>query len=420
MKKCEPQVFGRYMYILQADFEYLINILVQGAFLATITTYLGMSDSLTGIISAFASLGRLFQLLSVFFRRGSVKRFVLRLSLINQSLFVLLYLLPVYNRSAWNVALFVLSVLMSLFFYNVAHPKKTDWFMSMVPNESRGVFTANKEIISLISGIFFNFLMGALIDYYMGNGMPKTAFLIGAGTIFLFSVLHAFTLILTTDKVAVVSEKRTTPFYLFKNKTVIKIAVVALFWYVSTYSTISFYSTYQIKELGFSLTFISAITIASFVVRILFSRFWGVYADRNSFAKMACGCFAVAAFGHLVMTFTVPQNAKIFYVIYLVCYAVAQGGIGSALLNICYDYLPSSKCADALAFSEALGGGIGFLSTFLMSFLVRKIQNDGNSILGINIYAQQVLSVFALVIEIFAIIYIVKFVLSMPRVRGEK
>ena len=55
-----------------------------------------------------------------------------------------------------------------------------------------------------------------------------------------------------------------------------------------------------------------------------------------------------------------------------------------------------------------------------MSFLVRKIQNDGNSILGINVYAQQVLSVFALVIEIFAIIYIVKFVLFMPRVRGEK
>ena len=72
----DPLKRSRIMYIIQADLEYLINILVTGAFLASLTSELGMSDSLTGIISSFASLGCLFQMISVVFRKGSVKKVV--------------------------------------------------------------------------------------------------------------------------------------------------------------------------------------------------------------------------------------------------------------------------------------------------------------------------------------------------------
>ena len=50
------------MYIFEAALEYLISILVPGSFLATITKELGISDSLTGILSSVISLGCLFQL----------------------------------------------------------------------------------------------------------------------------------------------------------------------------------------------------------------------------------------------------------------------------------------------------------------------------------------------------------------------
>lgn len=43
---------SRLMYIFEAALEYLISILVTGSFLATITKELGISDSLTGILSS--------------------------------------------------------------------------------------------------------------------------------------------------------------------------------------------------------------------------------------------------------------------------------------------------------------------------------------------------------------------------------
>ena len=44
---------SRNLYIVEAALEYFIAIIVGGAFLAKVSTSLGISDSLTGIISSF-------------------------------------------------------------------------------------------------------------------------------------------------------------------------------------------------------------------------------------------------------------------------------------------------------------------------------------------------------------------------------
>ena len=85
---------SRLMYIFEAALEYLVSILVTGSFLATITKELGISDSLTGILSSVISLGCLFQLLSLSVRRAKVKKLVVILSVINQAFFMLLYVIP--------------------------------------------------------------------------------------------------------------------------------------------------------------------------------------------------------------------------------------------------------------------------------------------------------------------------------------
>ena len=80
------------MYIIQAALEYFISIMVTGSFLATITKELGFSDSLTGILSSLVSLGCLFQLFSLSIRKTKVKRFVIIFSIINQLIFVSMWL----------------------------------------------------------------------------------------------------------------------------------------------------------------------------------------------------------------------------------------------------------------------------------------------------------------------------------------
>ena len=410
------------MYIIQADLEYLITLLVSGAFLATLTTQLGMSDGLTGIISAFTSLGCLFQMVSIIFRRGSVKKFVIWISLINQVLFIILYLIPL-GSAPYLKYLFIACLFFALFIYNVAHPKKIDWLMSMVDENKRGVFTANKEIISLITGIFFNMIMGAVMDYFKLKGQIKIALIIGAITLFVLSVLHTATLIFAADKKTSEIEKTKVSFKenisFYKEKSTLKLAFVFILWYISNYSTCSFYGTYQIKELGFSLTTVSIIAIVSSMVRISVSRFWGSYADKNSFAKMLCICLGFTVVAHLFAALSTPSNGIVMFSLYSIFFYIGQGGIVSGLLNICFDYMPFHRRADFMAFSQALAGLSGFLTTLAISPLVTYIQNKGNVFLGINVYAQQITSIIAVLFGVISVIYIIFVILPMKRIRGK-
>jgi Na+/melibiose symporter-like transporter len=397
------------MYILQAAFEYLISLLVSGSFLATLTKHLGFSDSLTGILSSVISLGCLFQLLSILIRRKTVKRFVIITSLINQVLFMLLYVIPVINvPKPVKTAVFVAVIFLAYLVYNVAHPKKINWLMSLVDSNRRGSFTANKEIVSLVSGMVFSFGMGALIDRFVESGKTKTAFIVSAGVIFALMVIHSLTMIFSVEKECPSIDKaslKQSVTELFKNKQVLKIAVMFLLYYSATYVSTPFYSTYQIGELGFSLKFVSVIVMCGSVSRIFVSKFWGRYADKTSFAKMVEKCFGFLAVANLCVVFATPANGKVMFLFYYLFHGIVLGGINSALTNLIFERVNEQKRADALAFTQAVAGLSGFLTTLIISPVVALIQQNSNRVFGLPVYAQQFVSAAAFLLTVLAIVY---------------
>lgn len=147
---------SRNWHIIEAALEYFISIMVTGAFLARITRELGFSDSLTGIISAFVSLGCVFQLGAIIFFRGTqhVKRPVIILQGINEILFATVYLCPILplGRTAKTV-LFLICFCGGYMLLNLLRSPKSNWMISLVSDGERGIFTAKKEMFSLISGM---------------------------------------------------------------------------------------------------------------------------------------------------------------------------------------------------------------------------------------------------------------------------
>ena len=409
---------GRLLYIFEAALEYLIAILVASSFLATLTKQLGFSDSLTGILSSVISLGCLFQLLSLTINRKRSKGFVITLSIINQLLFMLLYVIPLSDFQAkTKTAIFVATIFVAYLIYYLAHPKKISWLMSLVDDDRRGIFTANKEIVSLIAGMIFSFVMGAVVDKFAEMGKIRIAFGISAAVMFVITVLHTLSLVFTVEKPIEATEKKSiikNATDVFKNKNILKVTAVFVFYYIANYASVPFYGTYQINELGFSLKFVSLLTIFTSIVRILVSKFWGRYADKKSFAAMIEKCFLVLILSFICVIFSVPSNGKIMFLLYYIFHGIAMGGISSALINMIFDYAPYENRADALAISQATAGVTGFLTTLAISPLVSNIQKSGNVVFGIHLYAQQVVTVISLIVIVFAIIYIKIFFKKKP------
>lgn len=399
------------MYIFEAALEYLISILVTGSFLATITKELGVSDSLTGILSAVISLGCLFQLLSLSVKKTKVKRLVVILSIINQIFFLLLYVIPLTGeKKQIKILLFVVLICAAYIIYNFAHPKKVSWLMSLVDDSRRGAFTANKEIVSLVCGMLFSFLMGAVIDRFTASGEIRTAFILSAVVIFILMLLHTLTLIFTVEE-SPDSKNRNSLAWdkaLLKNKMVIKITGVFVLYNISNFASVPFYGTYQINELGLSLKTVSALVILGNLSRILVSGLWGKYADKKSFAAMTEKCFVFLGISQLCALFTVPSNCTIMFALYYYFYGVAMGGINSALINLVFDYVEPGKRSDSLAIVQAVSGLVGFLTTICLSPLVTLIQNSNNTVFGVHMYAQQICTFISLCFTAVSVIYVRK------------
>lgn len=415
----DPYKTSRRIYIVEAALEYFISILVGGAYLARLATELGISDSVTGILTSLISLGCSFQIIAIFlFGNRSAKRLVTVMHSINQLCFALIYLVPFFDLpKGVKIAAFVVLLLLGHVVNNVVQSPKINWFMSLVDDRERGRFTALKEIVSLIGGVVFSFVMGSLMDMYEARGEIKSSFIVCGIALFVLMLLHTASLIGSREKPAPIKAaegKKHLFAELVGDKSFLKIILVSVLWNVATYTSTPFYGTYQIKELGFSMVFVSVLSTVHAVCRSCFSLPLGRYADRHSFAKMLNICFFVAMVGFAVQAFTVPANGKLFYTAYYLLYAVGMAGINSGSINLIYERVSVEKRVCALALKNTLAGLAGFGATLLSGMLVEHIQTNGNLFLGMPLYAQQVTSAISAAVVAGILVYLNTVVRKLP------
>ncbi|MBR3929393.1 MAG: MFS transporter [Clostridia bacterium] len=402
---------SRLWVIVEAALEYFISIVTSGAYLAKITSALHFSDSLTGVLSSFVSLGCIFQLGSGFvFRRAKrVKGRVIGFQMAYQLLFVVVYLTPVMNaHENLRTGVFLTAFLSAYILINLVRSQKNTWMLSLIDNGKRGSFTAKKEIVSLLSGMIYTYIIGSAIDRYEAAGNMRGAFILLAIVIFSINALHMVSLCLTKERKAENAEKaneRASIKDVVKNKKVMSVMLISVLWYITTYCATPFYGAYQVNQLKFSMRFISILSIVYAIVRSIVSPFMGRLADKHGFVKMAFVCFFVAAAGFLACAFTTPENGKILFSAYNVLNAVSMAGINSAILNIVFSYAPAEIRSQAIALNHAICGVCGFLTTCAASSIVDHIQANENMLWGAHLYPQQVMSAVAVILTLLLLLY---------------
>lgn len=411
LKRADRRKISVGCIIADSAIAYLISITVSGAYLARITLSLGFSDSLTGIISSFLSLGCLAQLAALFMfkKLRSPKKAIIISGLVNHLMHIIVYLTPIMNLpAALKTAIFLVCFCGANLISNVFAANKTDWTYSLIDDRSRGRFTSTNEMISLLTGMGFTYLLGYIVDSLEATGDNGLTFIAGAIIVLVLSVMN-FCSTCGIEDVPAASRGtirvKDTIKGLMENREVRKVVIVCLLWRVASSCATPFYGAYQINELGFSMTFVSVLSIIYSVVRIAFSRVLGSYADKKSFSHMSFVCFLIVGAGFFVNCFTTPANGKVFYTVYYCLYAISMGGINSALTNLVFEHVKGANRRDALAINAAIGGVAGFAATCVMSPVVAHIQNGGNVFMGIHMYAAQFVSVVAFVIVAALAVY---------------
>lgn len=401
---------SRILYIIEAALEYFVAISVGTYYLALIASKIGIPDNVTGILTSFVSLGCGFQILALFLaHKRSVRRYVTVFHVISQLLFSFMYFVPLLPISrGGQTALLIGALLLAQILHNAINSPKINWFMSMVDEDKRGRFTANKEIVSLLGGMVFSFALGQVMDSFSEGGNINTGFIVCGVMLLFLTALHTLTLVFSKEKereeCARFSFKEI--FSLFKNKTILKVIGVFVLWNIASYITISYMGTYQNNELGFNPAFASLVIIVGSTARAIFSRPVGRFADKFSFCKMLYICFGIELVAFLSAVLITPANGKVMYMIFYILYCIGCAGINSSIINLIYDYVGAEERTGALALVNTASGFAGFFATLAVSPLVKHIQSGGNKLFGIQMYAQQLLSLCSAVLVGCLIIYL--------------
>ena len=416
----DKYALSRLLYIIEAALEYFVSIAVGGVYLAKITEYIGISDAITGIITAFVSLGCGFQIIALFLaHKKPVKKWVTVGHIVSQMLFAFMYFVPIINVSKTIKTVLLISVLfIAQIIHNVINSPKINWLMGLVDDNKRGNFTANKEIVSLIGGMTFSFALGTLMDHLAS----KTMFIVGGVILFVLLGLHTLTLVFAKEKTtetAKVDVKKSIK-EIIKNKTLLKIILVFVLWNIANYATVSFSGVYQVGALCFTTTFASVVTIISSTARAIFSKPIGKFADKYSFCKMLYICFGIEAIAFAINIFTVPANGKVLFIAYSIIHAIGQAGINSAIINLAYDYVSDDQKTGAVALVNTFSGFAGFFTTLALSPLVAYIQKNNNKFFGINMYPQQLLSVISLLFTLIILVYLFTVISKIPSKKNKK
>ena len=424
MNQTQPSVFdspayrrSRRAYQWECTFEYAVSLLVTDAFLAKLLGSIGMSDGLIGIVSSIVSLAFIFQLASILIaqRVRNTKRFTTLIHTAGHLLFASLYLVPFlpFARELQST-LTILCILGAYFGKYFVTAMIYKWGNSHVDPHKRAIFSSSKEMISLVFGMIATLLIGYAMDAFEANGRMEDGFVFAAIGILIFTVCDTVCLLLIRreqregedghEPMPRPAPMREVLANTLGNRNYRNVILLSSLWYCAVYFTVGFLGTYHINELGLKVGTVQLINIIANVVRLLVTRPIGKFADRYSFARGIELALVIAAVAFACNCFTSPQT-RVFMVIFAVLYACARAGTESNLLNITYSYVDSRYFVQASAIKASISGLCGFGASLLGSFVLETIQKNGNTLLGLRVYGQQLLSLVSLLTLVVAILF---------------
>ena len=255
----------------------------------------------------------------------------------------------------------------------------------------------------------FSFTAGMIIDSFSAAGNTRGAFITLSVAILVISVLHLLTLVLSKEKPKETEEKKQTPFgsvgELLGSKIYILLLILSVLEAFASGIITPFLGTYEVGELGFSMTFISIIGVVFSIASIIFLAFFGRISKMVQHKTMLAIAYPIITLAYFINGFTAPENGTVLFIVYSLINRLGAAALSVSTTNVLLECVPRSQQTAALAIRSIATGILSFFITLAVSPFIEFMQSRGNQIFGITIYAQQILSFASSVIYAIILLY---------------
>lgn len=411
---------SRNAYSWHCMLEYFISLLVSDVYLFKLLSYTGLSDGNIGLIASLGTFSSFFQLSSIWLVRRihNVKKWVITFCISYQLILISLYFLPFFPFALPVKTVFAFTgVLLAYFFSGAISAILFQWANSYVDPHQRAIYSAEKEMRSLLGGMIFTFLLGIVMDRFELAGRPVSSFILTI-CLGLFISSMSFIALMNIDgnwRPKVNASKSSSLGTLLKalsrNRSYLCVVVLQILWTCSQCMTVGFLGSYKSRELMYSIGAVQIFNILGSALRFVFCKPLGKFADHTSYSRCIEVGVYVAAAGFLASALASPANRWLI-VMFTLLSAISQAALGQNFFNIMYDVVPPEHFVQASAIRNCCCGVFGFLASLAGSRILTLVQGSGNSFLGFPIYGQQLLSAVSFLLCVVCGLFVHKFLLK--------
>ncbi len=400
--------------------EYFISLLVTDVYLFKLLSYAGLGDGSIGLIASLGTFSSFFQLTSIWLVRRikNVKKWTVFFCISSQLTLIALYFLPFLPFSpAIKTALAFTGVLLAYFFSGSISSILFQWANSYVDPHHRAVYSAEKEMLSLLGGMIFTFILGITMDRFELAGRLTNSFILTIALGLMISAL-SFTALMRIDggwQPKANSSKNSTlgPLLkaLFHNRSYLHVVVLHILWTCAQCLTVGFLGSYKSKELMYSVGAVQVFNIFGSGFRFVLSKPLGKFADHTSYSRcIETGLYiAAAAFFPAILA---SPSSRWLIVVFTLLFAVSQAALCQNLFNVLYDFVPPEHFVQASAIRNCIGGVFGFLASLAGSWLLTYVQGQGNRLFGLPLYGQQLLAALSFLLTLGCGVYVRRFLVK--------
>lgn len=424
---------SRVLYAVGDSASQTLLQLAGGTFLVAIMENIGFSDGAMGVILSAATLAAIFQMpvMNSVQRMQKRKAFICMTTL-QKIWMAVIFLIPLIPVSVpVRLILFLLLFFFSQICLQISTPAATDWIASLVPAKTRGRYFSRKDTLAVFVTVTGMLLVGIAFDQMKKDNI-RGGFMMIAAVIAILVLINtlAFSMMkeprmfrtdingrelhgkLLRDSLAACPDKADHQGISSEIKEALhsplfcKALILNCLWMLAFYTAAPFNSSYQVKELGLSYTFIMIVNFVSNLVRIAITPYVGKTADRIGMGRMLRYVLVSYMLGYVFMIFSVPGGSLIYYVISIFFSAVAWSFISIGLLGIQLEYLDRDRRTVQYTILSVISGVFGFIISLGMGAFLSMLQNAGMLFMGRKVYAQQITNAAGAICTLAVILYL--------------
>jgi len=402
-----------------ASLGFVFFVALGGAPFAGFLRELGVSDLMYSVMMAMPAMGGIFQLFAAYFleRTGKIKKMFLISGIFQRALMIPVVLLPLFVPEGMENVMFTAM----FFFLGVSALGAAfngvsffSWMAVLIPIDIRGRFFGQRQMMLYFTGMLGGFVVSFLLDTIGGY----TGFAVVFVLVTIMALLDIACFLKVKDPPFKKSEENVPFVQVWKevllNRNFMRYTTFWAVWIFGVAMPGPFFITFMLEYLKISFVEIAVYSAITNIFIILFGRIWGSLIDRFANRPILYICSSVIAVLPLVWFVAVPGMHYIPVAIVHLLVGMFWGGIELTSANLMMGLSPDKNRSVYIANFSVISSLLGSILPFVAGGLLMQMTADLNwSVLGFNIHNYHILFVSAVVIRLFALIFL------LPHVRED-